>query len=314
MEHNLVNAFKSQNGVATRRQLLSAGISASKIKRLVISGQIERKAKGVYVWAGSTDGWLQNATIAVFSCGPKARLSHESVLQLYDIIDFSKDNWIRKNRAFYTRDLIHVVNPRIDYRDKKVYFHRSKILLPCDAGNLKSGIPHVSIERSIIDCSQQLSDNELSYVLDRVLHKNLSSTERFIYALQKLHSGPGREKRRIKSHVEDLRNSKSKTPVESFLEKRTENVISKLTSHDLVRQFQVKIGSSNFRLDFAIPELKIAIEADGYQFHGHRAAFDSDRIRLAKLTSAGWRVLTITAKMTDEEIHNLFISLLRSAG
>jgi hypothetical protein len=47
------------------------------------------------------------------------------------------------------------------------------------------------------------------------------------------------------------------------------------------------------RVDFAYPELKIAIEYDGL-WHGERTAFLDDRRRLNRLTDAGWIVLHVT--------------------
>jgi len=49
------------------------------------------------------------------------------------------------------------------------------------------------------------------------------------------------------------------------------------------------------RVDFAYPELKIAIEYDGL-WHGERQAFLSDRRRLNRLVAAGWIVLHVTAE------------------
>jgi G:T-mismatch repair DNA endonuclease (very short patch repair protein) len=48
------------------------------------------------------------------------------------------------------------------------------------------------------------------------------------------------------------------------------------------------------RVDFAYPDLKIAIEYDGL-WHGERKAFLSDRDRLNRLAAAGWTVLHVTA-------------------
>lgn len=48
------------------------------------------------------------------------------------------------------------------------------------------------------------------------------------------------------------------------------------------------------RVDFAYPELRIAIEYDG-AWHGERGQFARDRRRLTRLAAAGWRVLFVTA-------------------
>jgi hypothetical protein len=47
------------------------------------------------------------------------------------------------------------------------------------------------------------------------------------------------------------------------------------------------------RVDFAYPELRIAIEYDGL-WHGERRAFLDDRRRLNRLVAAGWVVLHVT--------------------
>ena len=49
-----------------------------------------------------------------------------------------------------------------------------------------------------------------------------------------------------------------------------------------------------YRLDFAWPELKVAVETDGWATHGRRQAFEDDRARDAFLLAAGWRVLRVT--------------------
>ncbi|MFI5053459.1 MAG: endonuclease domain-containing protein, partial [Acidimicrobiia bacterium] len=49
-----------------------------------------------------------------------------------------------------------------------------------------------------------------------------------------------------------------------------------------------------YRLDFAWPDVKVALECDSWEHHGSRVAFGKDRVRLSVLVAGGWRVLTIT--------------------
>jgi very-short-patch-repair endonuclease len=49
-----------------------------------------------------------------------------------------------------------------------------------------------------------------------------------------------------------------------------------------------------YKLDFAWPEYRVAVETDGWATHGRRQAFEDDRARDARLLAAGWRVLRIT--------------------
>jgi very-short-patch-repair endonuclease len=48
------------------------------------------------------------------------------------------------------------------------------------------------------------------------------------------------------------------------------------------------------RLDFAYPDLKLAIEYDG-AWHGLPGQLAKDRGRLNRLSDAGWRVIFVTA-------------------
>lgn len=47
-------------------------------------------------------------------------------------------------------------------------------------------------------------------------------------------------------------------------------------------------------LDLAYPDIKLAIEADGYDFHSKRDDWEHDRIRRNALTALGWLVLHVT--------------------
>ena len=52
----------------------------------------------------------------------------------------------------------------------------------------------------------------------------------------------------------------------------------------------VRIG----RVDFAWPDLRLVVEADGFAFHADRGAYRADRRRSNALVLAGWRVLRFT--------------------
>lgn len=56
---------------------------------------------------------------------------------------------------------------------------------------------------------------------------------------------------------------------------------------------------NGFRLDFAIPEKKIAIELDGHEFHKTKEQRTHDAERERKIQSYGWRVI----RFTGSEIH-----------
>ena len=63
-----------------------------------------------------------------------------------------------------------------------------------------------------------------------------------------------------------------------------------------------RVGRSLARLDFADPVLKLAIEADGWAYHGARGQQQRDKSRDRRLAQEGWLVLRFTA---DEILGNL---------
>jgi very-short-patch-repair endonuclease len=58
-----------------------------------------------------------------------------------------------------------------------------------------------------------------------------------------------------------------------------------------------------YYLDIGFPDIKVAVEIDGREFHSSPADFETDRWRQNDLVNAGWRVLRFTARMLDEVPH-----------
>jgi very-short-patch-repair endonuclease len=61
-----------------------------------------------------------------------------------------------------------------------------------------------------------------------------------------------------------------------------------------VPQVQIPLSDRMVRVDLADQARRIVIEADSYQFHGGREAWERDCERYDELTAAGWVVLRFT--------------------
>jgi very-short-patch-repair endonuclease len=68
------------------------------------------------------------------------------------------------------------------------------------------------------------------------------------------------------------------------------------------------------RLDFAYPEERVAIEADGYRYHDGRREFDAERARGNLIQAMGWRVLRITSKHLEEDPDRVVAWVRRALG
>lgn len=64
----------------------------------------------------------------------------------------------------------------------------------------------------------------------------------------------------------------------------------------LVREFENAVPGRKYRLDIALLDARLAIEVDGWEWHGkHKGDFTRDRERQNLLTLHGWRILRFTA-------------------
>ena len=66
------------------------------------------------------------------------------------------------------------------------------------------------------------------------------------------------------------------------------------TGIQLDYQHPVTVDGHRYVLDFALPEVKVAVEVDGLEVHATRAALDGDLERQNRLVLAGWLPLRYT--------------------
>lgn len=69
------------------------------------------------------------------------------------------------------------------------------------------------------------------------------------------------------------------------------------------REHPNAVPGRKFRLDIAFPDIKLAIELDGWEWHGkHKGDFTRDRERQNLLCLNGWRILRFTAGMVRKDL------------
>jgi very-short-patch-repair endonuclease len=84
-------------------------------------------------------------------------------------------------------------------------------------------------------------------------------------------------------------------PPESVLESKLLRLIRREGLPEPVAQWRVRErGRVVARLDFAYPDHRVAIEADGYRWHGDIGRWQADLARRNALTRLGWLVLHFT--------------------
>lgn len=61
-------------------------------------------------------------------------------------------------------------------------------------------------------------------------------------------------------------------------------------------EYQYEVEGGKYRFDFAIPDRKVAIELDGYEWHSSREQFTKDRQRQREIEMLGWRVVRFSGR------------------
>jgi very-short-patch-repair endonuclease len=170
-------------------------------------------------------------------------------------------------------------------RSRLVRVHRT-LELPSADRTTRHGIPVTSVPRTLVDLVGCVSDEVLEAALESALHRGLTH-ESVLRA--RIDRRPGTA---VLREILDGRDGSA--ALESRLEVKVWRLLVRSGLPIAVRQHPVEIDGRRYRLDFAWPSFRVAVEADGFSAHGGRQAFHADRRRAAQLASAGWRVVPVT--------------------
>jgi very-short-patch-repair endonuclease len=169
-----------------------------------------------------------------------------------------------------------------------------------------------SVARTLVDLSGWLSVAQLGIATDfarRELDLRLLDLQRCVVGLA---PGPGRKPTRIHSVLRARHDRHDET--ESGLEMRVLRAIVGGGLPEPVQQHSVRVGDRWRRIDLAYPDLKLAIEIDGWAHHAPRSAFDADRARENDLAIIGWDRLHFTSAFTDRQVGDTVAAKLAALG
>ncbi|MGV3759428.1 MAG: endonuclease domain-containing protein, partial [Actinomycetota bacterium] len=157
----------------------------------------------------------------------------------------------------------------------------------------RAGLKVTDPVRTIVDLGLVLSTAAVSDALSRGLSTGLltiAEVERLRDALGR----PGRNGTGVVRSILEARSLQS-APEESLLERRFFDLTRRAGLPTPVLQHEVwEAGRFVARIDAAYPDLKIAIEVDGFGPHSSPEAFQRDRTRQNRLVALGWTVLRFT--------------------
>lgn len=280
-EKAVLHLARAQHGALSRQQALGAGLSPSAIARRLATGEWLRLFRGAYRLAGSECTFEQQVMAGTLAVGDGAVASHRAAAALVGMPGAPR--WVE------------ITVPRTARVEVKgIIAHRTRLLSPEDVVSLR-GVPATRPARTIADLAGVYSKEKLGPMLDFALARRLVTRAQ----LEARASG-----RRHDDVLRELLDERPATarPIGSEFEACLFRGLRAAGLPLPVPQYRVlMLDGCEVFLDFAYPDVKLAIEADSFVWHASLADWQRDRARNNELVAAGWSILPITY---DLVVHN----------
>ncbi|HWG72957.1 MAG TPA: type IV toxin-antitoxin system AbiEi family antitoxin domain-containing protein [Acidimicrobiales bacterium] len=285
-----------QLGLVTAAQLHGVGLSVDQVWTRMQRGQLRRVRRGVYRLAGTPVTWERSVLAAVLASSSTAVASHITAGALWSPSVIPRAN-----------GMIHLTSP-CQGRLAGVQVHRRE--LPHWQRTEWEGVPVTRPERTIIDVAGAVGVDVLARCTDDLIRRRLLDLERLRDLARRFNRGP--RAAALGSVLADR--LPGYRAHDSDWEERMDALYDSLPLPAAARQYEISTPRGTYRVDRAIVELRIAIEWNGYSWHGQRSSFDDDSDREADLASVGWQLLAFTAKTSPERLCAAVLGAVRGSA
>lgn len=295
VSHEVVDAALArhaarQHGVVTWSDALRLGATPRIIHRRVANGNWVAVYRGVYVLAGVPGSWKQSLLAACLSAGEGAVASHRAsggLSRLAGVEPGTMELSVPRGRRVRRPGLI---------------VHEITNVAPVDVAII-DGIPSTAPTRTLLDLAAVVSQNVVEEALDDAIRRRLTSIARIRWRAEQL--GPRSGSAMIRQLLDER--SRSAEIPQSVLETRLLRLLKRSGLPVPICQYQVRDDKGRLLaiVDFAYPDVRLAIEADGYRWHSGRARWEHDLARRNALTKLGLRVIHVTARDLEHHAEDL---------
>jgi very-short-patch-repair endonuclease len=284
----LAQVAGAQRAMVHRSQLRALGITHGSYEHRVRVGALHRVLPSVFSVVDPVWEPLARETAALLYAGENAMLSHESAAALWGMTahpSFVAITMIGRHPRRQPGLRLYEV-AALDVRDARMHL----------------GFPVTSPARTLIDCASGPK-------IDRLLN------EARVLKLVKdaeIHAAMGRCPGR--TGVGTMRALLEVEKESGFTQSGAELRLKRIIGASGIERPVFNTYVEGVRADACWSRLKLVIEVDGYQAHGHWAAFQRDRARDAKLIAAGYVVLRFTWHQLTEKPMRVVAEIARTLG
>lgn len=268
-----------QHGVFSQAQARSLGVTESMARTRLATGRWERLHASVLRIAGMPASW-ETSMMAACLAPSEALASHRSAAWMRRLDGSRKrtpEITVPRGKRLRLAGVIVHESGDFDLREEEVI----------------AGIPTTGVARTVLDLGAVLRPARVGQTVDHVLRTGQLDVER-LWDVRARHKRRGRRGNGVLREVLEERTGQS-VP-DSFFERLVCSLLVDAGLPEPILQFTVLDSHRRFvaRLDLSYPDLQIAIELLGKEFHFTEEAFERDPARRNRLELLGWTVLEFT--------------------
>ena len=263
-----------QHGNVTRRQLLELGLTRTGINRRLERGALVTRYPGVYCQAPARQDPQALIAAAVLAGGPNAAASHASAAFLWGFVP-----------RYEPPPEISLTTG--DRRPRHILTHRCPSLGPRDITHQR-GVPTTTRARTILDIAPRLGTKQLNRLVNDALRSRhlRRAALKDIVDRNPLHPGA----KLLRPFADTTAN-----PTNSDFE---DEFLAFVHKYGLPTPL-INVVLDGTEVDAYFPEANLIVEADGWEYHNDRQAFEDDRERDAENLRHGRNTLRITKERMD---------------
>lgn len=278
-DSELARVSRTQCGLFTLDQAVAAGFDADTIHRRVKAETLVERQPNVFQATTGVYDAAARAQAALLAGGPVAMLSHTSAAFAWGLVA------VRPERPWITLPFTHRL-PALE--DVEVFRSRHTRGIR----RSRNGQPVTAVPRTWVDLGAVLEREAMEAALATALHSRRATTEQIEEVLAVAHHRAGTQlARSVLSHF---------VPEwESVLSARLGRLMA---AAGLTLEPGIELSDDGgvrlAVLDFGDRALRVAVEADGWAFHGSKVQQQADRARDRLLLRRGW----VTLRFTTDDI------------
>jgi very-short-patch-repair endonuclease len=275
--------------------LLALGFGDEAIKTRVEAERLQALHREVFAVGHARVSRQGRRLAAVLAYGDEALLSHRSAAALWGLM---------RSRAGAIDVTASVGRQGIHRRDG-IWIHRGQLHAE-DRAN-RAGIPVTTVARTLFDLTEVVNRKQLESAWEEADRLKLLRLNEIEAVCER---GYGR--RALRPIRRLLAEARAPLTTRSPLEDRFSQFCRKHLT-DLPAPL-TNISILDHEVDAYWPGHRLVVEMDSWEFHSHRAAFESDRARDAKMQAAGYRVIRLTHRQLETESPRISTQLHKLLG